>query len=555
MKKTSLKMATLFLALVMLLTACGGGNAPANGGADKPEGEQTASAEGKILRTNNTSEPGALDPDLATGTHDSWVLQHLFEGLMKYDENGELVNGMAKDYKVSDDGLNWTFTIRDDVKWSNGDPVTAQDFEFAWKRLLDPELASDYAYQLYYLKNAEAYNAGEGNLTADDVGVKAADDKTLEVTLENPTPYFQGLTAFYSLYPVHKATVEANPDWAKDPSTGHYVSNGPFILKEWAHNDYIKLEKNPNYYDADKVKLAGIEFDILEDENTSYQKYEGGEYDLIVSPPSTVIQKMKSENNPELHLDPQIGTYYFAFNTQKKPFDNAKVRHAFSMALDRQTIIDNVVLGGQLPGTGMVPPGLHDDQGKDFREANGAYAQEDATKAKALLEEGLKEAGASLADLNGTVLIYNTSEGHKKIAQAVQDMWKKNLGVDITLENMEFQVLIDRRRAGDFSISRAGWIGDYADPMTMLDLFTTGNPQNDAKWSNPEFDKNIKIAKTSNDAKVRMDAMKAAEKVMMDDMPIIPLYFYNQSYLVKPNVKGVYKPLLDYPELTFAEIE
>lgn len=555
MKKRNLRFATMLLALVLLLTACGGGNAPANNAGNNGAKEATAdagSSEGKILRTNNNSEPGSLDPALATGTHDSWPMQHMFEGLMKYNEKGEVVEGMAKEMKVSDDGLKYTFILRDDAKWSNGDPLTAADFEFAWKRVLDPETASEYSYQLYYLKNGEAYNNGEAK--AEDVGVKAVDDKTLEVELETATKYFPGLAAFYTLYPVPKAIVEKNPDWAKDPKKGDFVTNGPFVIKDWKHNEGIDLVKNDQYYDKDKVKLAGIHFDIIEDQNTSWQRYEGGEYDFMVSPPNTIVNKLKQAKDEQLTIGDDLGTYYFALNVKEKPLNNVKVRQALSLAIDRKSIVENITQGGQVPAEGMVPFGLLDDQDKDFRDDQGNLVKEDVEEAKKLLDEGLAEEGMTKADLNGKVIVYNTDESHKKIAQAVQEMWNSKLGISVNLENMEFQTLIDRRRQGDYFISRAGWMGDYADPMTMLDLFMTGNPQNDPKWSNAKFDELLKKAKTETDQKVRMDSMKEAEKIMMEEMPVIPIYFYTQPYVTKPNVKGIYKVILNYPFLTYAEI-
>lgn len=551
MKKRNLRIVTMLLALVMLVTACGGGgNKPANN-ADGEAADGKA-AEGKILRTNNSSEPGTLDPALATGTHDSWPMQHIYEGLMKYNEKGEIVEGVAKEMKVSDDGLTYTFTLRDDAKWSNGDPVTAQDFEFSWKRVLDPETASEYSYQLYYLKNGEAYNNGEA--TAEDVGVKALDDKTLEVTLESPTEYFPSLVAFYTYYPVQKKTVEANPDWAKDPKAGDFVTNGAFKCVDWKHNEAIELVKNDQYYDADKIKLAGIHFDIIEDQNTAWQRYEGGEYDFLYNPPTTIVHKLNQEKNPELTITDELSTYYYEINTEKKPLNNAKVREALSLAIDRKSLVENITQGGQVPAEGMVPYGLKDDADKDFREANGNLIKEDVAEAVKLLEEGLAEENMTREDLNGMVIVYNTDETHKKLAQAIQEMWNSKLGISLKLENMEFQTLIDRRRQGDFSIARAGWVGDYADPMTMLDLFTTGNPQNNSRWGDPEFDKLIKTAKTTVDSKERMDSMKEAEKILMRDKPVVPVYFYTAAYVTKPYVKGVYKIMMNYPFLTYAEM-
>ena len=315
------------------------------------------------------------------------------------------------------------------------------------------------------------------------------------------------------------------------------------------------MVKNDNYYEADKVKLDGLQFDILEDDNTAYQKYEGGEYDVLVQPAPAVTAKAVQSKDPELELGKDLGVYYFEFNTTKKPFNNANVRKALSMALDRKTIVENITQGGQPPAEGIVPYGLNDDAGKDFRKANGNLITEDKAKAKELLEKGLKEEGMTMEDFKNCTLSYNTDEAHKKIAQALQEMWKQNLGVELNLENMEFQVLLDNRKAGNFEIARAGWMSDYKDPMSMLDLFMTDNPQNDSRWSNKEFDALLKKAASTGDQKVRMDSMKAAEKIMMEEMPVIPVYFYTQPRLQKPNVTGVYKPLLAYPRFIYADIE
>lgn len=522
---------------------------PAPGGEPAPTPEPAGE---KILRANNASEPGSLDPALAQGTHESWVLDHSFEGLMKLDENGHLVPGMAKEYKLSDDFLTYTFTLRDGIKWSNGDPITAEDFEFTWKRALDPELAADYAYQLYYIKGGEAYNTGEGSV--DDVAVKALDEKTLEVTLEAPTAYFLELTAFYTYYPVSKKVVEANPNWAKSAET--HVSNGPFYLTEWEHDANIKLRKNPNYYDADKIKLDGIDLTIIDDENTTWQAYEGGEYDVLLPIPQAVVAKMKAENNPELVIGGEVGTYYYNLNSKIKPFNNVKVRKGLSYALDRTTITDKIAQGGQIPAEGVVPFGMFDDEGKEYRDKVRNLIPYNVEEAKKLFEQGLKEEGMTVEDFNkkGFVLLYNTAESHKKIAQAAQEMWRKALGVEIGLENVDFQVKLDREKAGDYDISRAGWIGDYMDPITFIDLWHSKSSFNDAKYNNPKYDELVNKIKSTADQKVRFEAMREAEKMIMEDMPIIPVYFYTQPYAQKPYVTGVYKPLVNYPRLTYADI-
>lgn len=548
MSKKFIILTSLILVLAIIFTGC---SSPSNEGKDPAGNNQTAGGK-KILRSNNSSEPGSLDPALAQGTHESWILENVFEGLMTFDENGELVPGMAESYEISEDGLTYTFKIRDGVTWSNGDPVTAEDFEYTWKRALDPELAADYAHILYYIKGAQAYNSGEGS--RDDVAVKALDEKTLEVTLEAPTAYFLELTAFYTYFPVNKNVVESNPDWAKDPET--HVSNGPFKLVRWDHNAKIVLEKNESYYNADKIKLDGIELDIIEDQNTAWQKYEGGEYHVLVNVPTSVVAQLKAQNDPQLNIGNQIGTYYYNVNPDVKPFNNAKVRQALSMAIDRETITENITQGGQIPAEGVVPYGLKDENGNEFRDGVGSLVEYDPDKAKQLFEEGLAEEGMTLEEFNSGqfVILYNTSESHKKIAQAVQEMWRTALGIEIGLENVEFQVKLDREKAGDYQISRGGWIGDYMDPMTILDLWWSESAFNDVKYNNEEYDKLIAESKATDDQNIRMENLRNAEKMIMEDMAVIPIYFYTQPYVVKENVSGITYVPVRYPMITYADI-
>ena len=534
----------------LLFTGCVPKTEPPQDTGQTPAENTAEPATQKILRTNNMSEPGTLDPALAQGTHDSWVLDHVFEGLFKHSQNGGMEPGMAKEYKLADDEVTYTFTLRDDIKWSNGDPVTAHDFEFAWKRALNPELAAEYAYQFYYLKGGEAYNTGAGSL--DDVGVKALDDKTLEVVLETPTAYFLELTSFYTYYPVNKKAVEANPDWAKSPST--YVSNGAFKLTEWEHNAKIVIMKNENYYNAANVKLDGVEFSILADENTAWQKYEGGEFDFLTPLPQAVVAQLKAANNSELVIGGDVATYYYNFNTKVKPFDNAKIRKGLVMTLDRQTIVDKIAQGGQIAAEGVVPFGMLDENKKDFRDSSGELVKYNVEEGKKLFEEGLAETGYKASDFSQFVLLYNTSEGHKKIAQTAQEMWRTNLGIEIQLENVDFQVKLDREKAGDFHISRAGWVGDYIDPMTFIDLWVTTSSFNDAKFSNARYDELVATAKATTDQKVRMEAMREAEQILMDHMPVAPIYFYTQPYAQKTYVTGIFKPLNRYPYFIYADM-
>ena len=557
MKSKGFKFLALALATALTLTACGGGGGKSDtGGGEKkadnntPAATDVATPQVNRIVSSNMAEPGTLDPAKARGTHESWPLQHLFVGLTRVNKDGKVENALADKIEISEDGKVYKVTLKDGLKWSDGNPITAEDFEFAWKRVLDPKMESQYAYQLYYIAGAEDYNKGKGK--AEDVGVKALDAKTLQVTLKQPTAYFDSLMGFYTYYPVSKKVVEANADWAKDPKT--LVSNGAFTLKDWTHNSKIVMDKNPNYYEADKVKIDGIDLDIIEDQSTVYQKYVAGEYNMVVELPTEVTAKLRAENNPELVIGPNVALYYYNLNPAVKPLNNVKVRKALSLALDRKVITDQITQGGQLPATAIVPPGLLDDTGKEFSDANKDLIKTDVEEAKKLLTEGLAEEKMTPADVKLTIL-YNTSENHKKIAEAIQQMWNKELGIKTELENVEFKVKIDRENAHQFEISRSGWVGDYLDPMIFMDLWITGASNNYVNYSNPEYDKLVKEAQTSTDQKLRMDNMKKAEKMILEDMAIVPIYFYTHPYAVKPNVKGITKNAINYPSLINAEIE
>ncbi|MCK9267745.1 MAG: peptide ABC transporter substrate-binding protein [Alkaliphilus sp.] len=545
MKKRLVLFTGILLILTMIVTGC---FSPTVKAGD----ENAGSTKKKILRANNGSEPGSLDPALAQGTHESWVLENVFEGLMTFDENGKLVEGMAESYEVSEDGTTYIFILRNGITWTNGDPITAEDFEYSWKRALAPETAGNYASILYYIRGAKSYNAGEGS--ADDVLVTALDKKTLEVTLETPIAYFLELTAFYTYFPVNKNVAEKNPNWAKDPAT--YVSNGPFKLVEWKHNDKIVLEKNKNYYNARKIKLDGIDLDILEDQNTAWQKYRGGEYDLLVDVPASVINQLKQESNPELEIGLQIGTYYYNINPNVQPFNNPKVRKGLSIAIDRKTIVEQVTQGGQIPAVGIIPPGMEDENGDDFRKSVGDLIKYDTEEAKKLFDEGLAEEGMTIEKFNDSnfVILYNTAESQKKIAQAIQEMWRELFGIKIGLENVDFQTKLNREQSGDYQVSRSGWMVDFMDPVAFLDLWCSDSAFNDAKYNNPKYDELIKEAKSTNDQNVRMAAMKEAEIILMEAMPIIPIYFYTQPYTVKSNVSGIFKVPVRCPIITYADI-
>lgn len=548
---------TRFLSVLLLgtmaLTGCGGSGAA--GTTEVAGTTETAKAgDLKIARLISGGEPGSLHPALSQGTHESIILDHVFEGLMKRDENSEIVYGMAESHTVSEDGLTYTFKIRPDAKWSNGDPVTAMDFEVSWKYALDPATGSNYAFQLYYLEGAEEYNTGKGSVDA--VGVKALDDTTLEVKLKLPTTYFLQLCAFYTYYPVNaKLQEEQGSEWSHNGDT--FVSNGPFSVKAWNHDESVELVRNEGYYNKEAVKLDGVTFYISEDLNTQWQMYQNDEIDINYDLPADVLGQLNAQNDPELQIVPELASYFYRFNTTEKPFNNAKVRKALTMAIDRQMIVDEVTQGGQIPAYAVVPGNIPDavanmqDETVDFRDNGGDFFKEDVAEAQKLLAEGLAEEGMTSLDFT---IVYNTSENHKKVAEAIQQMWNENLGVNVSLENVEMKVKVDREHKLDYQVSRAGWIGDYIDPNTFLDMFTSWNGQNDTGWKSDQYDALIIKASEEIDPQVRMGYLHEAEALLMEDMPIMPIYYYTRGITTKPYLTGVTKAINRDVSLIYADI-
>jgi len=516
------------LALVILLTASllAGCSTPSN----------TAKQSEKVLRYSAGAEPRTLDPRKSTGTPDTTIEAQLFEGLTALDAKETAVPAVAERWDVSADGLKYTFYLRSNAKWSNGDAVTAHDFVYSWTTALSPDLASEYAYQLYYIKNGEAFNKGQ--VKAEDLGIKALDDRTLEVTLENPTAYFLTLLAFHTYYPVHKKTVEANSNWATDVKT--MISNGPFAITNWVHNSKIEFIKNVHYWDAGKVKLTKLEFFLTDSSTTELAMFDNGQIDIGDNPPTTEFSRLKKEN--KLVIKPFLGTYFYSFNVTSPPFDNIKVRKAFSLAINREAIINNITKGEQKAALSWIPPGLQDSKAADFRQIGGNFLKDnDIETAKQLLAEAGYPGGKGLPPIT---LIYNTNEMHKAIAEAVQEMWKKQLGVTVVLANQEWKVFLDNRHKGFYQIARNGWIGDYADPMTFLDMFMSDSGNNEAQYKNPEYDKLVAFAKSTGDLALRQKALHDAEKLLFDDAVFAPIYFYTRPSVIKPGVKGYIRSVL-----------
>lgn len=532
-KRVALLLAVVFM--VAILGGCFGGSS------------ETAE---KYIRHNHGQEPESIDPALNTTVNGGSTVLAVFEGLTTLDENDRPQEGVAKSWDISDDKKTYTFHLREEAKWSDGEPVTAKDFEYAWIRSLNPDTAAEYAYQLFYIMNAPEYNAGEAK--AEDLGIKVIDDYTLEVTLNAPTPFFLNLTAFPTLAPVRQDIIEEHGDqWTKKPET--YIGNGPFKMVEWVSKDMMKFDKNENYWDKDRVKIDGFIETFIAEDSTMLASYEAGELDVIDSVPLDEIANLKK--NPEFVMIPQVGTYYYCFNTQKAPFDDIRVRKAFNLAIDKEDIVNKVRKSG-IPAGAFAAPGLPDaKEGQDFRTVGGDFyptkAQPDEAK-KLLAEAGYPD-GKGFPDVT---LIYNTDEGHKKIAEAALEMWKQNLGItNITLSNQEWAVFVNTRQSGDFQISRHGWVGDYTHPMTFIDLFTTGNGNNDAQWSNKEFDSLITKSRLVESEEERMELLHQAEKLFLDDVIMIPVFYYTENAMIKSNIKGVHKSPLGFTYFDKAYIE
>lgn len=524
LKKFSL-LISFGLILSLLLAACGVDD------KDKKGSDKAAPEDQQVFNMNIHTEPPTLHPGQATDNVSGAVLDQVFEGLMRVDQKGKVQPGMAESYDLSDDKLTYTFKLREDAKWSNGDPVTAEDFVYAWKWVLNPDSPdTDYAYQLYPIEGAEDAKEKDGSL--DDVGVKAKDDHTLEVKLTHPTPYFPELTAFYTFYPVNHKVADDKGKWAQNAGD-KYVTNGPFTLDTWKHKDKVILKKNKDYWDADAGKLQTVTMNMIEDENTELELYKSGDLDWAGSPVSALplpsIDSLKKSG--ELEVEPYSGIYYYIFNTEEEPFNNKNIRKAFALAIDREALIKNVTKGEQIPAQALVPSTIWKENEK------GYFKDNDAKEAKKLLEKGMKEEGWD--KLPTPKISYNTSEAHASIAQAIQDMWKKNLDVDAKLNNEEWNVFLDSLGESNYQVARMGWVADFNDPINFLEIYESKGGNNYTNWENKEFAKLLKDARKETDDKKRNQLLRDAEEIYMDEMPTAPIYFNTSVYVKADYVKNI----------------
>ncbi len=502
----------------------------------------SSGAEEQVFRINNMVEPESLDPGVVTGVPEHRILSNVFEGLTITDPKDLSPRpGMAASWAVSRDGMIYTFKLRE-ARWTDGRPVTAHDFVYSWERVLNPKMGAKYAQQLFYLKKGEEYN--KGRITDfSQVGVKALDDRTLQVTLRCPTAYFLDLTSFYTLYPVPRWVVEAHgKDWAKP---GHLVSNGPFRLVSWVPQKELVLEKNPLYWDAANIKLQKVVFLPTDDVNTAFKQFLAGESDWVPEVPTPQIDAARGR--AEFYVSPYLGTYYFRFNVTKPPVNDIRVRKAMSMSVDRESLTKFVTKAGQIPSSAFVPSGI-----RGYEGVNGLPF--DVAAAKKLLSEAGYPDGKGFPRVE---LLYNTNELHRVITEAVQQMWKDNLGIQVDLVNVEWKVYLARQGSLDYQISRSGWIGDYVDPNTFLDLWITGGGNNQTGWSNRRYDDLIgQAACKIVNAKDRGRALREAERILVEDeVPILPLFTYVNMGMLSRRVKGWYPNILDQHPLKHISLD
>lgn len=488
-------------------------------------------AQERWVRLNLKNEPATLDPRKGGDVISSHMHFLLFEGLVRLNPDGSISPAQATSFEVSEDGMVYTFTMRDAV-WSNGSPVTAHDFEKSWKDILDPNFPSVCAHLLYPIKNAEA--AKKGSVSLAEVGIIAKDEKTLVITLEKPTPYFLDLISFCVFFPVNSQNDKEHPDWAYSNGE-HFISNGPFILKEWKHNNEIVAMRNPSYWDSSRVRPDYIHFSIVDNEITALQMFENGQLDMIGEPlsplPTDALPSLKRKGI--LHKYPVGGTTMITFNVDKAPFNNAKIRKAFSYAIDRDAIVKNITQMGELAALNAVPPILKNNRNRAF------FNDSDRDLAKSLLEEGMKEIGISRERFKEHTYYYSSSEINHKIAQAIQQQWLDVLGVQIKIENLDHKVLMDKLVKRDYSCAQSLWCAQYNDQMNILERFKhKANAKNYPNWENPEFIRLLEASFYESGVK-RAEVLEQAEEIFLNEMPICPIYHWDMAYVVQPHLDNV----------------
>ncbi len=494
----------------------------------------------QILRLNLYTEPPTLDSRKATDSTSMNVLMNLFEGLTRIGDDYLPQPGLAESIVVSPDKLTYIFTLRE-AYWTNGDKITANDFVYTWKKMLDPTFPAPFADKLYCIKNAAAIK--EGKLPLAMLGVEAVNPSTLVVTLDHPAPYFLELTAFPTLYPINPRIDQKNPEWAAEAGPD-YVTNGPFQLKSWEHESELVMEKSRSYWDKDEVKLQEIRMVMIDDTTTEFYMFEMNELDWAGSPLSTLppefIAALKEADNQEhmIYFYPATAVYYYKFNTNYPQLNNTNIRKALAYAINRKEIVEHISQAGQQPATALVPnlPGW---------SKQSLFKDNDTELAKQLFEKGLEELNINLKDFPKLTLTYNTSREHQKIAQAIQQQWKETFGIELELLVFDWKVYLSKISNQDFQVCRMGWVGDYQDPVSFLEPFKFKNipgagGNNDTGWEHPEYINYMDLAAKETNYAKRFEYLQKAEEILISEMPIVPIYFVVNGYLKKPYVEGVH---------------
>ena len=492
----------------------------------------------QVFRKNNGTEPGTLDPHRAEGVPASNVLRDLFEGLVMEDPSGAYISGAAESWSLSEDAKTYVFKMRENGKWSNGDVVTAEDFVYGLRRSVDPATLSNYSSMLYPIKNARDIVLGKRS--SETLGVRANGPTTLIIELEEPTPYFLSLLTHSTTYATHRPSVEKFG--ARFTRPGNLVGNGAFKLEEWRVQSHIKLVRNTEYWDNKNTTLEEVYYYPIDDVNSSFKRYRAQELDFTETVLAEQLPWIRQCLPGDLKISPYFGSYYYGFNNTQPPFKNKpKLRTALSMAVDRSVITDIILGAGQIPAYSLVP------SVKTFKAVPANWSQWTQEQRNQEAQRLYSEAGFSKEKPLEVEILYNTSDNHKRIALAIAAMWKQTLGVKTTLRNQEWKVFLETRRLKQGTqVYRAGWIGDYDDPYTFSQLLHSENEMNHPGYSSEEYDELINLAATTNAGESRLDILRQAEKAMLEDMPIIPIYFYVSQHLIKPRISGLEGNVMDH---------
>ena len=542
------------------LAACGGsksGSTATSGSASSAAGSSTGSVNTAGFTVQYGPNPETLDPALNSAINASNTIITIFEPLLIINENNEVVGGQAESWEASEDGLTWTFTMRDGLKWSDGTDLTAKDFEYSFKRMANPDTAAPYAATcLGMIDGFDAAQAGD----TDALNVKASDDgKTLTIVLSYPCSYFDKMAAFAAMSPVQQATVEANGDsWCTSADT--FVSNGPYMITDWTPSERIVLTKNPNYvggWDNSKIVSDTITLLLLEDSSAAFAAYNSGEAQLIKDVPTDEIPSLtKAEDGGDFYVDTILGTYYVSMNLQRDAFKDAKVRKALALAIDRDYIANTIMQGTYSAATNLVGPGIVDENGSFYDNANGGspYIADDYEANLAEAKKLLEEAGYPNGEGYPTIEYSTNDSGyHVPLAEYLQQAWG-DLGITLTINKMEWSSFTPARRAGEFDVARNGWVMDYNDPSNLVELFETDNGNNDGKYTNPDFDAAVEGSRVA-DASEHFAKLHEAEDILMEDMGCIPVAYYNDFWLQTPSLKGTWHSPYGYWYLQYGYVE